>query len=557
MTILIVDDTLSTRLMVAFIVEDMGHTSVQVESGEQAVAYIVSAVEFPSLILLDVQMPGIDGYETAHQIKAYLGDRHIPIIFLTASSATRSLSKCLSVGDDFVSKPFSPDVLTARISAHYRISQLYKLVDSKNSELLKHQIQIQNEHQVVESIFRNHCQRDLMDADVIRYHISPASIFNGDVLLSKRGPSGNYYVIVGDVTGHGLAAAVSAIPVYSTFHRMAEKGLPVGTIAHEMNEGLRKLMPENMMFAATIMEINSRADTATVWSGGMPPMIIEDGSGKIKEFIRPKHAPLSVLSSDKFSRDVSLHALLPSDRIYLFTDGVEETRNEAGDMFGENRFHGIFNGKRKKIFDAIVKNLNEFKGDREQDDDITLVEIQCKPIAESVDRVGASEGINTVPWALKINLDIAQIRNSDPMVQIAKLLGNAMGLDVHQDYLSTILSELYGNALDHGLLGLSSDMKETDDGFIEYYNIRRKTLRELEAGTIEIHISHQGFVDGEACIVISITDSGRGFDFSKANSVGGENKSHGRGMNIVRALCSEVIYSNGGRSVEARYTISR
>jgi serine phosphatase RsbU (regulator of sigma subunit) len=555
MAVLVVDDSVSIRSLLAAVLVDMGIDCLQAESGEQALEFFSREQIFPSLVVLDIQLPGIDGYLTAEKIKAIVGDRHLPIIFMSGINDPHALSKCLEIGDDFIPKPFSVEMISLKVKAHRRVSHLYQQLESQFLELKRYQRHIKLEHDIVETIFANHFARHIKKTDSFNYHISPKSVFNGDVLLTAIGPSGNLYMAIGDVTGHGLPAAVGAIPVYSTFRSMAKKGISIGLIATEMNRSLRSLLPDNMMFAASLLELNSSADTLTVWSGGMPSMILANAAGTIKQLIEPQHCPLAMLLPHEFSQDVQVYKVNPTDKIYLFTDGVEECRNNNDEMFGESRLHALFDGYDTRMFERILRELDKFRGDHEQDDDITLVELNCVPMDESSGKNTQEyeHSIALLPWSLEVKLGVNEIKSTSPVPEIIRLLSNASGIDVHQDYISTVLSELYGNALEHGLLKLDSSIKDTGDGFIEYYNLRRKRLEDLQEGCIAVRLTLSR-KDSSSIVNIQVQDSGDGFDYLSAKSTKNE-ESYGRGIDILRELCHEVKYSDGGRCVTVTYVI--
>lgn len=565
MTVLIVDDSASTRFLLTSIIEEMGITCSQAGSGEDAITYITKSKELPLLVILDIGLPGIDGYETASRMKALSGTRHLPVIFLTSAKDKNILSKCLAVGDDYVAKPFTEEMIKSKVEAHRRVSELYQQLERQYTELRRHQYRIDLEHKVVESIFSNQFEKHISKSDNFRYHISPKSVFNGDILLAAHGPSGNLYIAVGDVTGHGLPAAVGAIPAYPTFRTMAMKGKSVGKIAFEMNRALLELLPDNMLVAVSIIEINRAGDSLTVWSGGMPPMILSDSNGRLKQLIKPNRCPLGMLQESQFIQDIDVINVAQGDKIYLFTDGVEESRNTENEMFGDERLHKLFDGSESNMFDHIIEQLNAFTGVQEQDDDITLVELNCIPNVESeFKNIQTTNEKNVLPWSLSFHLDIGDLKTANPIPQIIRLLSNAAGLDVHQDYISTILSEAYNNSLEHGLLKLDSKIKNTDDGFIEYYRLRQQRLENLSEGDIEIYINFS-WHDSCPTIEIKVKDSGDGFDFAnnytnklKDRRSGTVNSgSHGRGMSILNELCDDIVYSDEGRCVTLSYSTKK
>lgn len=554
MNILIVDDSVSTRKIIAGIVDDIGHVAIATSCGEDAIAILKQGWR-PDLVVLDINMPGIDGYETAHHIREMASSTHLPIVFLTGATDNNIITRCLEIGDDYIKKPFTQEIVVAKLKAHLRISQIYQQMEVQHNELKHFQLGVDAEHSVVETIFANHFEKHIMEAENLSFHMSPVSVFNGDVLLTAPGPGGSLYTAIGDVTGHGLPAAVGAIPAYAAFRTMAKKGLGVGTIASEMNKQLRTLLPDHMMMAATIIELSANATRLTVWSGGMPAMIIDDGQGRIKETIVSRHAPLAVQETEEFSQDVELFVVDRGDRVFLFTDGVEEARDQRNQMFGEERLHALFDGTTVNVFERILDSLAIHTNESIQDDDITLMQIACEPYSSYQLPTVVSAEVEAIPWKLEVRLDAQKIRATDPVPQIIQLLSDSYAFDVHQDYVSTILSELYSNALEHGLLKLDSAIKQTDDGFIEYYEQRRERLKELENEWINIVIE---LVTGcSDHLTIIITDSGDGFDYAK-DLQGVDDKSFGRGTNIVNELCnSNIEFSNGGSTVKAVYTFEK
>lgn len=554
MTALVVDDDEVIRLFVSGILEEMGIEAVTADCGEAGLDYLTAGEHpFPKLVILDITLPGIDGFETATKIKAVAGDRHLPIIFLTGYQESGVLSRCLSIGDDYIPKPFTVEMVTAKVKAHARVSELYQQLDTQYRELKRYHRQVSLEHELVDSIFRRHIEGNFIQADNLRYHISPISLFNGDVLVAAYGPTGNLFILVGDVTGHGLPAAVGAMPVFSTFFTMARKGLSIGLIAFELNKALGRLLPDNMLMAACLLELNSSEEQVTVWSGGLPPAILADSHGNIKQIIEPAHCPLAMLEEHEFSQDVRVYPVGPDDRVYLFTDGVEESRNLSGEMYGDQRLYRLFDGHCEDLYDRILSRLAEFTEGVPQDDDITLVELRCLPSEPVRSGIQKASPVHVLPWSLNIELSVEEIRHASPVPQIIRLLSNAAGVDVHQDYISTILSELYSNAVEHGLLGLDSSIKGTLDGSIEYYALRKQRLEQLKEGFVEITVSLKPGKDTHR-VTLSVKDSGEGFD-CRSDLDETSDAVHGRGIDIIRELCETVEYSEGGSRATVTYQL--
>ena len=116
-TILIVDDTQENILLLSEVLESDYLTKAATD-GERALK-IASAAEPPDLVLLDVMMPGMDGYEVCKRLKANPGTRHIPVIFVTAMNEVEDETKGLELGAvDYITKPISPPIVKARVKAH-------------------------------------------------------------------------------------------------------------------------------------------------------------------------------------------------------------------------------------------------------------------------------------------------------------------------------------------------------------------------------------------------------------------------------------------------------
>ena len=564
MTVLVVDDDELSRLFLVAALEDMGVQSRSVESGEEALSCLADNREsLPELVILDIGLPGMDGFEVATCIKAIAGEKHLPIIFLTAFDDVDILGRCLAVGEDFISKPVSVEVVTAKVKAHRRITRLYRQLDSQYQELRRYHHHVSLEHELVEAIFRRYIEDNFIEAENFRYHISPKSVFNGDILLAAYGPSDNLYILIGDVTGHGLPAAVGAMPVSPVFFTMVRKGRSVGVIAAELNKVLGKLLPDNMLMAACLLELNGAGDQVAVWSGGLPPAVMADSRGAIKQMIEPLHCPLGMLTEHEFSQDIQVYSVSPDDKIYLFTDGLEESRNEQGEMFGDSRLYGLFDGQSidgqstdgqsTDMYERILDTLSRFTGGVEQDDDITLAELSCIAPGAARWRDSGDEAVSVLPWSLRLKLGAGELKVANPVQQVVRLLSNAVGVDVHQDYISTILSELYANSLEHGLLGLDSSIKSSEDGFIEYYTLRKERLQQLSEGEIEITVSLSHDSDGSR-VTVCVRDSGEGFDAEVERELETD-AGYGRGIGIVRELCERVEYCEGGSCVTAVYRL--
>ena len=226
MNILIADDNEVERLILSRVLESQGHNVIQAATGGQAIeAY---HKQQPGLVFLDVLMPDIDGYEVASEIKKEQASRWVPIIFLTSLTDAYDLAKCIECGgDDFVSKPINRIIIKAKVDAFSRIAHLYETIETQKSEIQFHNEHLIQEQEAAKKVFNNIAHRGCLEADNVHFHLSPMSIFNGDLLLAAETPMGGMRLMLADFTGHGLPAAIGAMPTSEIFYSMTKKGFTI------------------------------------------------------------------------------------------------------------------------------------------------------------------------------------------------------------------------------------------------------------------------------------------------------------------------------------------
>lgn len=115
-TVLVAEDDPDIRRLIAYSLEFAGFRVIQVQDGEDAVK--TSIAEHPDVILLDVRMPKMSGYEACEKLKAHNSTRHIPVVFLSARGQETEIKYGLGLGaEEYILKPFAPDELHRRVAA--------------------------------------------------------------------------------------------------------------------------------------------------------------------------------------------------------------------------------------------------------------------------------------------------------------------------------------------------------------------------------------------------------------------------------------------------------
>ncbi|MFT5451739.1 MAG: CheY-like chemotaxis protein [Enterobacterales bacterium] len=548
MKILIADDNNIDRLILKKILEKSGHDVSAAEDGVEAVEIFKN--DEPDIVLLDALMPNMDGYQAAERIKMLSGDKLIPIIFVTSLTEAVALARCLEVGgDDFLTKPYNQIILQAKLKAFERMKILYDEVLEQRNEIRIHTEHMLHEQNVAKRVFDNIAHSGNLEQPNIKHILSPMSVFNGDLLLCARTPSGNTHIMLGDFTGHGLPAAIGAMPVAEIFYGMTIKGFTILDIITEINSRLNLILPVGVFCCATACDINYREQSITLWTGGLPDSyILRPGVGLI-ETIKSSHLPLGVLSPENFRLETSVIRFEDNDKLYIFSDGILEAESPTGAMFGDQRVLDLIaeEGSDDDLFAKLLEEVNIFCETDAQSDDLTLIEYSFNKAIlgeKELEHSGLKNKIRPLDWALQYELRADTLRSFDPLPLVLQILMECPGLNPYRGRVFTILAELYSNALDHGVLGLNSSLKQSAEGFSDYYNLRKEKLDILDSGFVKIIMEHLPSETG-GDLTIEVIDSGKGYDFTaKADS---ENALSGRGIGLIRSLCKSVEYIDGGR----------
>ncbi len=543
--ILVADDSATDRLIMETLLKRQGHDVEAVQDGLAAVRRFEESP--PDLVLLDVMMPEMDGINAARRMRKLAGNQLIPIIFLTSLNDARDLAACLEAGgDDFLSKPYNPVILQAKIKSFSRVRRLHSEVRSQREHLVA-------EQQAAKGIFDRIARLGALRTENIRYLMSPMAIFNGDVLLAARQPGGDLLVLLGDFTGHGLPAAIGIMPLSEIFYGMAAKSFGLEAILREINSRLKSVLPPSIFCCATAVQLSYRNRHAEIWAGGLPEGVVFHPGQRRCTRIPSRHLPLGVLPADQFRYSPQIVEMQAEDAIYCWSDGIIETTSPVGDMFGEERLLGLFEpGEDNKadMFLRITSRLREFSQQGSQSDDYSLVEVRLHENDKQAAAV-LPQGEKRRPvgnWSLEYELRADSLRSMDPVPLVMHMLLQAPGLHAHSGTINTILNELYSNALEHGVLELDSGLKNSADGFRHYYQLRAERLQALEQASIRLRAEVLP-EPGGGVLRLQVKDSGKGFVFTPRKNANKNPEYYGRGLTLVAALCRRVEYSNPGNEV--------
>jgi len=554
---LIISDNDSILLEFKPLLQQQGYEAIDTDNGHQAAELFQRQQH--NIIFMDAEMLNeADGYETTRQIKDLSGNRFVPIIFLISNKDEMSFRHCIKAGgNDFLIRPFDIFMLQFKIHAMQHISSLNQEVQGMYS-------MIHREQEIAESVFIDAIQGANISNPMIKSKVRPAGTFSGDLILSAYSPSRDLFVLIGDFTGHGLSAALGAMPVSEVFHAMTTKGFSPENILNGINKKLQALLPVGMFFGVQLVVISPGLDHACIFNAGMPDLlVIEDYTNSIKHRVKSAGLPLGVIAEinpREFREFVRIDA---NDKILMFSDGLTEARNAEDEEFGDERLQTAINrATENNIYNQIFDDLDQFAGDMTQIDDVTLVEITC--VHELIPRVGTqvhkSGGKKSIKdsgeWQLSLKYSGARLRETNPVPILVNQIMEMEELEDQRQSLFTVITELYVNALDHGVLGLDSALKSDPVGFAKYFEERETRLKSLNSGHVFFELSVEQIAENRS-IQLRIEDSGDGFDYENFQTSEDNTLLGGRGILLVEALCSSLTYEGSGNIVKAAFQLNK
>lgn len=366
--ILAIDDELINRLVLEDLLEEC-YELVLLDNGEACFASI--AKRSPELILLDVNMPGLNGFDLCRQLKSNPSTADIPIIFLTAKIAMDDERLGLELGAvDYITKPFSESILLARLKTHLSLSQTQKLLEKSHAKLKR-------ERDYVEYIILSMRDDRRYKADKLTTLVAPVEKSNGDLVLSATAQNGHRHILLGDFTGHGLSAAVAGPLVSSLFYSRAEQGFPLDETATLINHELYQKLPPEIFMAALLIDWNLESNEFSVWNCGMPPLLHYRNGAYLQEF---KSNGLALGIVDGFYAGVEPTVIEHSsgDVFFGYSDGVQDVVTQSNERFGDVRVRELLQTilEKKLSLNHVLHTLESYAGTPDFSDDVTLIQLQ-------------------------------------------------------------------------------------------------------------------------------------------------------------------------------------
>lgn len=371
--VLVVDDIQENLKLVKRALTSFGYDLVVATSGEEAIE--VFKAEKPNGVLMDVMLPGIDGYETTRRIREISGDYWVPIIFLSALGQSVDMVRGLeSGGDDYMSKPIDISLLMAKMKAMQRIFSMQSELRATSVKLTEYRERAEEENEMAHELMAGMIRSASQELPGLEVWEQSGEQFSGDLALFRTAPTGYIYILHADSMGHGLTAALPLLPMAQTFQDMTQQGFSVSRIAQKMNQEIRNLMPVGRFVATTIIGIDAGNAIFEVWNGGNPPVLLVTTEGETIHSFESQHTALGMMSHEDFDSSTQIRQSQDVDRLMLFSDGLSDAKGKEGDRLGEEVIFEIISqggDMHKNIVDRVSSHIDA----NEEQDDISLISL--------------------------------------------------------------------------------------------------------------------------------------------------------------------------------------
>lgn len=399
--ILMVDDQPSNLLALEGILEDLGQHLVKAHSGAEALRCLLH--EDFAVVLLDVLMPDIDGFETASLIRQRERSQHTPIIFLTAvGNSDTHVSKGYSVGAvDYLFKPVVPDILRSKVAVFVDLFQKGEEI-KRQSRRLREIERCENERKLADATRRLEAERlraAMQAAEVIQRRLFPtapptcagfdiagashaADEVGGDYFDYIPVGDGSLGIAIGDVSGHGLGPALLMAATRAYLRALALTHADVGEILTLANRALSSDLADGRFVTLFLAGLDVERRKLVYASAGHPPGFVLDSAGSVKATLDSRDMPLGVAPDEPFSASAEI-TLEPGELILLLTDGIVEAGDRQGRAYGIERALSRVRASRRRpareIVGALCDDVIRFTDHSSRDDDLTAIVVKVLP----------------------------------------------------------------------------------------------------------------------------------------------------------------------------------
>ena len=482
----------------------------------------------PDLILLDIMMPGMNGYEVCRRLKSNPKTSEIPVIFLTAMDQTSDEASGFELGAaDYITKPVNPPILEARVKTHLALKVSMDELNKAYGIIKVQKDRMEDELNVGRDIQMSMLPLEFPafpDRDDLSVHalLKPAREVGGDFYDFFFVNDDEICLVVGDVSGKGVPAALFMAVTKTMIKTRAMDDRSPASIITRVNDEMSADNPSCMFVTLFIAICNVRTGEFRFTNAGHNPPYIKRASGAL-ECLDQRHGPI-IGAVEEMAYKESEITMLFGDTVFIFTDGVTEAMDTDSQLYSEIRLENVLGETKSSTVENLVNeslaSVESFADGAEQADDITILAFCLNEDTEQSTRHQTQ---------LVIDAELSEIekvnRELDGFAKEHEVPGSII------QKLKIAIDELVNNIISYGF-------DESDDHSIEF-----------------------SFICSGGQLVVEIIDEGvpfNVFDAAKPDTTLSieEREIGGLGVLLVNELIDEVAYQRRNNTNVVRLTMN-
>jgi sigma-B regulation protein RsbU (phosphoserine phosphatase) len=384
--LLVVDDNDDNRYTLTRRLNREGYTNITTANNGREALHLLESSSF-DLVLLDIMMPEMNGYEVLEKMKASPALATVPVIMISALSEIDSVIRCVELGaEDYLPKPFNPTLLRARVGATL---EKKRLRDEVSASLARLEEELESARKLQLGMMPRNFPACTPEQPVEAYALmEPAREVGGDLYDCFYASEHLFCFLVGDVSGKGAPAAMFMARTRSLVRLAIELTRKLGVeqltparIAEAVNRELCQNNDDRMFVTLFLGLLDTRTGMLVCTNAGHPVPHILRVSGDIAQLDCRPEMPLGVRSKTEYQ--TSTISIRPGDAVFVVSDGVVEAMNSEGELYTLERLNvdlrGAVGASATELVRKVTDNVNTFTGSAPKADDVTALALRWLP----------------------------------------------------------------------------------------------------------------------------------------------------------------------------------